>query len=186
MRLAAALLPLTLAAAVPAFAVETVPTSAFRSIELRGGGNVLVRPGRPQVTILEGSTQFTRFHVDGQQRLVIDACNDRCPRHYDLTIEVRYPTVLPMGVSGGGTISVAGGFGPQNAIAAGVEGGGTIDIRSVGADTIAAGINGGGKVLVGATKSLTASVNGGGDVRYSGNPSVTTAINGGGTVRRGD
>lgn len=206
MRLAAALLPLTLAAAVPAFAVETVPTSAFRSIELRGGGNVLVRPGRPQVTILEGSTQFTRFHVDGQQRLVIDACNDRCPRHYDLTIEVRYPTVLPMGVSGGGTISVAGGFGPQNAIAAGVEGGGTIDIRSVGADTIAAGvsgggvidlrsaradsvaagINGGGKVLVGATKSLTASVNGGGDVRYSGNPSVTTAINGGGPVRRGD
>jgi len=177
-------LPLVFAAA-PLAAAETVSVPAFRSVELRGGGDVIVRPGAPQVTILEGSSQFTSFRVDDQRQLKIDACNANCPNHYKLTIEIRYPTVLPMGIKGGGKITAAPGFGHQHELAAGVGGGGLVDLRSVSADTVAAGVNGGGKILVGESKTLAAAVSGGGEVRYAGDPQVTTVIDGGGSVRRG-
>lgn len=200
------LLPLAVAA-VPAAAAEVVPVPEFRSIQLRGGGSVIVRPGPAQrVTIVNGSSHFTSFRVDRDGQLEIDACNERCPRQYDLTIEVRYPTVLPLGVKGGGEITVERGFGPQREIAlgvggggridvrslaagkvaAGVTGGGLIDLRSVDAGSVAVGVNGGGKVMVGRSKTLAAGVSGGGEVIYAGNPQVTTAINGGGNVRRGE
>jgi hypothetical protein len=205
MRATLLILPLLVSAASPLAAAEVVPVPAFRSIELRGGGSVVVRPGPAQVTIVEGSTQFTRFRVDEEGKLRIDACNDRCPRHYRLGIEVRYPTVLPMGVKGGGQITVERGFAPQRevalgvggggridfqslaveTVAAGINGGGLIDLRSVTAETVAAGVNGGGKVMVGRSKTLTAGVSGGGEVRYAGDPRVTTVINGGGSVRPG-
>ena len=178
-------LPL-LAAAAPVAAAETISVPAFRSVELRGGGNIIVRPGTPQVTIIEGSSQFTHFRVDDQDQLKIDACNASCPNHYNLTIEIRYPTVLPMGIKGGGKITAAPGFGHQHQLAAGVGGGGVIDFRSVSADTVAAGVNGGGKILVGESRTLAAAVSGGGEVRYAGDPKVTTVIDGGGSVRRGD
>ena len=117
-RTALFVLPLIVAAA-PLAAAETVSVPAFRSVELRGGGTIIVRPGAPRVTILEGSSQFTRFRVDDQGQLKIDACNARCPNHYDLSIEIRYPTVLPMGIKGGGKITAAPGFGHQHQIAAG-------------------------------------------------------------------
>lgn len=200
------LLPLAIAS-VPAAAAEVVPVPEFRSVELRGGGSVVVRPGPAQrVTIVSGSSRFTRLRVDEDGKLRIDACNARCPRNYDLTIEVMYPTVLPLGVKGGGQISVERGFGPQREIAlgvggggridvrpltagkvaAGVSGGGLIDLRSVAADSVAAGVNGGGKVMVGRSNTLAAGVSGGGEIIYAGNPQVTTAINGGGNVRRGE
>lgn len=195
--------PLLASVASPLAAAEVVPVPEFRSIELSGGGAVIVRPGPAQVTLVDGSTEFTRFHVDSDGKLKIEACNDRCPRHYTLTIEVRYPTVPPMGVNGGGQITVETGFGPQEkialgadgggrievrsltveSVAVGVNGGGQIDLRAVTADSVAAGVNGGGKVFVGPSKTLAAGVNGGGEVRYAGNPQVTTAIDGGGSVK---
>jgi hypothetical protein len=178
-------LPLAIAA-VPAIAAETVSVPAFRSVELRGGGHVTVRPGPAQVVILDGSTQFTSFSMDNQGQLKIDACNERCPQHYNLTIEIHYPNVLPMAVKGGGSIVAAPGFGPQDNVAAAIAGGGVIDLRSVTADTVAAGVNGGGKIMAGPSKTLAAAVNGGGEVRYAGNPQVTTAIRGGGNVRPGN
>ncbi len=184
MRHLAVLLPLTFLAAAPLAAAEPVAVPSFRSIELRGGGHVIVRPGPARVTILEGSSRFTRFAVDRQGQLKIDACNAQCPRNYDLTIEIRYPTVLPMGVKGGGTITAESGFGPQQSVAAGVGGGGLIDLRSVTARTVAAGVEGGGTILAGAPATLAAAVSGGGEIRYTGNPRVTTVINGGGSVRR--
>lgn len=205
MRASLLLLPLIIASSAPIAAAEVVPVPEFRSIELRGGGTVVVRPGPAQVTLVNGSTQFTSFRVAGDGKLKIDACNERCPRHYNLTIEVSYPSVLPMGVNGGGQITVEPGFGPQReiaigvggggrievrslsveSVAVGVNGGGVVDLRSVTANSVAAGVDGGGKVLVGPTKTLAAGVNGGGEVRYAGNPQVTTAINGGGSVRPG-
>jgi hypothetical protein len=183
MRPAAVLIPLALLAAAPLAAAETVPVPAFRSVELRGGGDIVVRRGPAQVTLLQGSTQFTRFWVDPEGQLKIDACNSSCPRHYDLRIEISYPTVLPMGIKGGGKIAVAPGFGRQHVLAAGVGGGGVIDLRTVAADTVAAGVNGGGKILVGAANSVAAAVSGGGEIRYAGNPAVTRVIDGGGSIR---
>ena len=183
MRSASVLLPLALIASAPLAAAETVSVPAFRSVELRGGGEIVVRRGPAGVTILQGSSQFTQFAVDGDGRLKIDACNQYCPRHYDLKIEISYPTVLPMGIKGGGTITVAPGFARHHVLAAGVGGGGVIDLRSVAADTVAAGVNGGGKILVGTSNSVAAAVSGGGEIRYSGDPAVTRVIDGGGSIR---
>lgn len=180
------LLPVA-AAAVPALAAETVPVQPFRSIELRGGGDVVVRHGPAQmVTILSGSSQFTRFHVTRYGQLRIDACNERCPQHYDLRIEIVSPDAPDLAIQGGGAIAVAPGFAPQRQLAAAIDGGGRIDARSIAASSFDAAINGGGKIFAGRSSVLSAAVNGGGEIRYSGDPQVSTAIHGGGIVRPGD
>ena len=180
------LLPIA-AAAVPAIAAETVPVPAFRSVELRGGGDVVVRPGPAQrVTIVSGSSRFTGFHVTRYGQLRIDACNERCPQHYDLRIEIVSPHAPDLAIQGGGTIAAAPGFAPQSDLSAAVDGGGIIDLRAVAASSFNAAINGGGKILAGRSSVLAAAVNGGGEVRYSGNPEVSSAIHGGGNVRPGD
>jgi|SRR5437868_10020909 len=175
---------LSFAASAPVLATENVPLAGFNNIELRGGGEVTLVPGPAQrVTIVEGSTAFTRLQVDRGGKLRIDTCSARCPQHYRLRIEVETPRVPGVGIKGGGIIRAAGGFGEQHQIAAGVAGGGTIDLRSVQGAAVAVGINGGGQVVVRARSTLAVGVNGGGEVRYLGNPQVTSAINGGGTVR---
>ena len=181
----AALFVLPLLASAPLLAAEPFAVPAFNSVELRGGGHVTVRPGPAQVTILEGSSRFTRFHVDKDGQLKIDACAGPCPRHYVLRIDLAYPTVLPMGVKGGGTITAAPGFGKQHTVAAGVGGSGLIDLSSVTAETVAAGVNGGGKIVVGPSKSLAAAAIGGGEILYAGDPNVTSVIDGGGSIRPG-
>jgi len=189
MRYPLPLMSLAVAVIAPAQAAENValPVPAFNNVELRGGGDVVLVPGPAQrLTVLEGSTAFTRFRVDGSGKLKIDACDDRCPQHYRLRIEIQSPRVPPVAVMGGGEIRAAAGFAPQSEVAAGVAGGGKIDLRAVDASTAAAGVNGGGLILVRPRLSLAASVNGGGEVRHWGNPAVTTLIQGGGNVRRGD
>lgn len=183
MRSAAIFLPLLILASVPA-AAQLVPVPAFQSVELRGGGSVVYRHGSVQrVTLISGSTQFTGLHVDRQRKLAIDACDNRCPQHYRLQIEIESPSVVDSAVEGGGSITAAPGFAPQADIAAAVDGGGLIDFRSVRIADVAASVEGGGKITVGPANNIAAAVNGGGEIRYAGNPQVTTAINGGGSVR---
>jgi hypothetical protein len=178
------ILPLALAA-VPAIAGETVPVHDFRSVQLRGGGTIVLRPGPvKRVTITKGSTQVTSFTVDSRGRLTIDACTGNCPAQYDLRIEIASPTVPDVAIMGGGSIAAAPGFAPQGQISAAVNGGGNIDLRSVSASNASIAINGGGKVLAGRLQTLSASVNGGGEIRYAGNPQVSSAVRGGGIVRR--
>jgi hypothetical protein len=175
-----------LLASAPALAVEPVAVPNFHSVELRGGGNVVVVPGPVErVTILEGSSQFTRMYVENDGQLRIDACNERCPREYRLRIEIQSPRVPSLAVSGGGTITTMGGFAPEGHLAAAVNGGGTIDARSVDALSVSAAVNGGGNLLVRPRSSLAAAVNGGGNIRYWGHPSVTMAVRGGGNVTEG-
>lgn len=177
---------LTIAASVPALAVEPVAVAPFRAIELHGGGTVMVVPAAVQrVTLLEGSTQFTRVRVDREGKLVIDACNERCPRSYHLRIQIESPHVLALAVNGGGLIGTANGFAPQNEIGVAVNGGGKIDARSITAATVGAAVNGGGQILVRPRATLGAAVHGGGEIVYWGNPTVATSIAGGGAVRKG-
>lgn len=185
MRSALILVPFVLVASVPA-AAEVVRVPAFQSVELRGGGKVIYRQGPVErVTIVSGSSQFTGFHVDRRNKLVIDACNASCPRHYNLQIEITAPALVDSAVEGGGSIVAAPGFAPQDDVAAAVDGGGLIDFRSVRIGDVAAAVDGGGKILVGPSANLAAAITGGGEIRYAGNPQVTTAINGGGSVRPG-
>jgi len=160
---------------------------AFRSVDLRGGGEVvLVRGPAQRVTILEGSSAFTRIYVERNGQLKIDACNDRCPPNYHLRVEIQSPRVPDIGVTGGGSIAVQPGFAPQSQLAAGISGGGKIDARALDAITVSAAINGGGEVLIRPRAKLNGAVSGGGAIRYWGNPEVTSAIEGGGSINRGN
>ena len=141
--------------------------------------------GRKRVTILEGSSRFTRIYVDQHGSLKIDVCNNDCPQHYRLRVEIQSPRVPVMAVDGGGAINVAGGFGPVPALTIAVNGGGKIDARSVDASDVTAAVNGGGQLLVRARSGLTGAVRGGGVIRYWGNPDVTSVVDGGGSIQPG-
>lgn len=169
-----------------ALAAETVSVPPFRSIELRGGGHVTLRPGASQqVRLLSGSTRYTRFHVRHRDQLVIDACDEDCPHRYDLDIEIVTPNIEGVALSGGGEIVSRPGFGHQNSIGIAIRGGGEIDVRSIPAIGANAAIDGGGNILLRAERSLHAAVDGGGDISYWGSPSVVSAVNGGGSVNKG-
>ncbi len=170
-----------------------VPVPEFRSIELNGGGRVILRHGpRQRVTLLSGDTAMSRIEVGGGRRggssnpdqLVIDACRRSCS-NYRLEVEVVTPSIEGVAVNGGGRIVTAGAFPRQKAIGAAVHGGGQIDIRSLPARQVGAAISGGGNILTTAEETLGAAINGGGAILYWGNPQVGTAVQGGGTVRRG-
>src|SRR3954447_926702 len=181
------LFALALAVSAPALAAEVVPVPAFRSVELRGGGNVVVVPGPAQrVTIVEGSSAFTQLRVERNGQLKIDTCNDRCPRFYRMRIEIQSPAVPDLAISGGGAIAVERDFRPQSQLSVAVDGGGKIDGRALDAVDVSAAVNGGGEIAIHPRATLSAAVHGGGAIHYSGNPQVTTAIAGGGHVGPGN
>lgn len=181
---AAALLTLPLLLAGSAFAATGVSVAPFKSIQLRGGGHVILRHGAVQhVTLVKGSTQFTRFKIDGGE-LTIDICNENCPQHYDLEIEIVSPAIDGLAIQGGGEIESRGDFPKQGKIGAAVNGGGTIDIRAMSAEQVDAVVNGGGDIKTKPVRALHAAVNGGGEIAYWGNPEVALAVNGGGAVTK--
>jgi hypothetical protein len=168
-----------------AFAAEVVPLGHFDAVGLEGGGHVTVKYGPQQrVTLLKGSSQYTRLRVEHGHSLNIAACNERCPHQYDLEIEIETPVLEAAAISGGGDIVARGGFPNAESFSAAVNGGGDIDARAVSARTVHAAVSGGGGIHVTATATLNAAVSGGGEIVYSGNPQVNEAVNGGGSVER--
>ena len=186
MRSTLPLFALALAVSAPVLATEVIPVAGFRSIQLVGGGIVNVAPGPTQrVTILEGSSRFTRMRVEPNGKLKIVTCDDRCPHTYRLRVEIQSPRVPDLAISGGGLINATGGFRPQPQVSVAINGGGKIDARAVEASNVSAAVNGGGEILVRPRSMLSAAVNGGGHVRYWGNPRVSMAVHGGGAVSPG-
>lgn len=167
-------------------APAVIPVEQFRSVELQGGGNVIVRHGKTQrVTMLEGSLRYSRVRLAGGQRLVIDKCVTECPRGYQMQIEVITPELSAVSVSNGGTVQSRGTFPAQAAIEAGVAQGGTIDIRSIPADAVEASVDSGGRIFTHPRKTLTGTVVSGGAITYWGNARVEQSVRNGGFVARG-
>ena len=178
---------LAFAAAVPALAAESISVPQFRSVQLRGGGSVIVVPGAAQrVAILEGSSRFTRIYVDRDRQLKIDYCAVPCPRNYRLRVQISSPQAPALAINGGGQISAANGFAMQPELAVAVNGGGRIDARPIPAAHVSAAVNGGGELLVHPRAALAAAVRGGGAIRYWGNPAVSQVVSGGGAVLHAD
>jgi hypothetical protein len=174
-------------AAAPVCAAEVVPLAHFNGVGLRGGGHVTLKYGPQQkVTLLKGSTQYTRFKIEQGGGLNIDACDDNCPMHYDLQIEIVSPDIGSIAIEGGGSIKVEGSFPARGRLDVAVSGGGEIDARAVSANAIDAAVNGGGEIEVAANGQLNAAVSGGGEIAYWGNPQVTQAVSGGGAILRAD
>lgn len=173
----------------PIGAAETVPLPAFVSLQLRGGGEVVIRHGASQrVTLVSGNSRVTRLRVEPQNdgRLRIDACDDRCPDDYRLRIEIVTPRLAGIAIAGGGSVRVEGGFPDQDDLGLAVRGGGDLDARALRSASVGASVSGGGSISTHPLRSLGASVAGGGRVRYWGNPRVGTSVRGGGALTRAD
>lgn len=190
-----------LLAAAPqqASAQTVVPVPEFRSVELNGGGKVILRHGPVQrVTLIRGSTEITRVRVEGGERrrigkdsyvsnadqLVIDACKRSCSG-YDLVVEVVTPSIEAIAINGGGRIAAEGRFPRQANVGMAVNGGGLIDARALPVSNVGAAVSGGGLIQTRAESTLGAAIQGGGAIRYWGDPTIGTSIDGGGTVTRG-
>ena len=180
--LAAAVAALALAA--PAAAQTPVRVGAFDSLELRGGGEVIVRHGREQrVTILGGDPNLASISVDSEGDLVIRPCRSSC-RNQRLRVEVVTPQLDAIAISGGGQVRTEAGFARRGTVALAINGGGSLDARTMPAETVAAAVTGGGRIRTSPVRTLAAAIRGGGAITYTGNPRTTVSVNGGGTVSR--
>jgi hypothetical protein len=173
-----------LAAAAPAAAQTPVRVPTFDSLELRGGGEVIVRHGREQrVTILGGDPNLASITVDPDHDLVIRPCRSSC-RNQRLRVEVITPELDAIAIHGGGEIRTEAGFPQRRVLALAVNGGGNLEARSMRADTVAGAVNGGGRIRTSPVRTLAAAIHGGGAISYTGDPSTTVSVNGGGAVTR--
>ena len=163
----------------------TVQTAAFHEVELRNGGEVVVRHGaEPSVSLVEGDRRTTRIDVAGG-RLVIDRCAAHCPRGYRMRVEVVTPSLTALSVADGGSLEAARGFPRQANVAASVSSGGVLDIRGLAADDVTASVAHGGLIFTRPGRRLSAAVAQGGAITYWGAPAVTRSVRHGGVVVRG-
>ena len=166
----------------PGAAARERQTEPFSSVELRNGGELLIRHSTRRSVILSSAQSRARV-VDG--RLVVEICPKHCAHGERTPVTVLTPALEAVAVSNGGILRIEGAFPRQPSLAASVEQGGTIDIRAMQAENVAASIFHGGRIFTRPARSLTASVRSGGIVAYWGDPAVQRAIAGGGVVERG-
>lgn len=179
------------------FATEDVPSpprsvqtplqlAPFSAIELNSG-HVILRPAAThRVTLVKGSLDYTRVAVTSAGVLRIDKCRVKCPRGYELEVEVQTPSVRRLVMMNGGWIQSLGSFARQPDLAARVNHGGTIDARALAADRVNAEVEQGGRILTVPRGSLFATVTQGGAITYWGNPRVQESVQHGGVVSRGE
>jgi len=172
--------------AAPVAAQTAIRVAPFRSVELHGGGEVILRRGSTQrVTLLKGDADCAKVMTDDAGRLVIEKYSAGCHRKYDLQVEVVAPHFAELAVSDGGHINSIGDFPRQPEIRTAVRNGGSVDLRSLPADRVIASVAEGGRILVMPQTILTASVANGGQITYWGEPRVEKSIQHGGAVNKG-
>ncbi|HEX5734124.1 MAG TPA: DUF2807 domain-containing protein [Blastocatellia bacterium] len=177
---------LVLAVSAPVAAQTEVPVAPFRSVELSGGAVAILRYGPTQrVTLLRGSTDYSRFTIADGGRLVIDKCKSRCPPGYDLEIEIITADINVILATDGGTIQSRGSFPRQAEIGVAIRDGGTIDIRSMALDKVTASVEEGGRIFTMPQSALSASIVNGGEITYWGDARVESSVRQGGVVIKG-
>ena len=163
-----------------------VQLGRFSSVELRNGGKVFVRHGATQrVTLLKGSPAYTQVTIAGGDRLVINKCRSKCPRGYELEVEIVTPDIAGISIADGGTIEVRGSFPHREEIKVAVSQGGTIDIRSLTVGSVTASVDQGGEILTKPQSAMVARVRQGGIIIYWGDVQVRSSVQQGGVVTKG-
>jgi hypothetical protein len=163
-----------------------IPTPAFKSVQLRGMGHVIIRHGDVQrVTLLKGDSNVTQVHMDryGNDQLVIDACRNDCPSDYELVVEIVTPAISGVAIDGSGKIETQGSFPRMDRLNAAINGSGDIDVHGIAAERSDAAISGSGNIKVTTSGVLNAAISGSGTILYWGSPQVRSAISGSGTIR---
>jgi hypothetical protein len=184
------LLPaLALAVLVPsaALAAQDIKVSPFKSIELHGGGQAILRHGdRQRVVLIKGDAKIAEIRVVVGGKLVLSPCRDWCWGEHTLEVEVTTLSIAAIAVHGGGDLKAQAGFPKQPSLDLSVHGGGDADVRALPADNVSVEVHGGGDARVRAERTLKADVHGGGEVRFWGHPRVTSSTHGGGSVESGE
>lgn len=175
------------AAFSPQVSAQEIQVPPFNSIEVPNNAHVILRPGSAQhLTLMRGSLDYSRLRVTPGGVLVIDKCRVKCPRDYQLEIEIQLPRVAKLAVADGGWIRSEGSFSRQSEIGIEVSNGGTIDTRSIPVDRVIASIDQGGRIRTVAGVSLSAIVTHGGVITYWGSAKVKSSILDGGSVEKGN
>jgi hypothetical protein len=161
----------------PAFAGQMIPVGTFNSVEASDGAHVIIRHGAAQqVTMLKGSTEFSRFEVrDGTLHLI--TCEGwHCPRHYSFEVDVVMPSINAAVASDGAAIEAQGSFPAQGDLSVKATDGGDIDVRAIAAANVNAYASDGGNLKIHPRKSMQAQAKDGGNIDYWGNPTVTRLV----------
>jgi hypothetical protein len=180
---------LAIAALAPyaALAGQDIKVPPFKSIELHGGGQAILRHGdRQRVVLIKGDPAIAEIQVVGDGKLVLSPCRNTCWGNHELEVEVTTPAISAIAVHGGGELKARAGFPRQASLALSVHGGGDADLRALPADNVSVAVHGGGEAKVRAERTLTADVHGGGEVRFWGHPEVNSSTHGGGSVESGE
>jgi hypothetical protein len=164
----------------------TLQLAPFNSIAVIDGGHVVLRPAPTQrVTLLRGSLDYTRLSTTDGGRLVIDKCIRKCPRGYQLEVEIFAPSFARISLANGGSVQTRGGFPRQRELTVAVSHGGTIDVRSMAADRVTASVDQGGGIFTVPRAWLFARVTQGGMITYWGDAQVRSSVGHRGAVNKG-
>jgi hypothetical protein len=180
---------LALAAIAPtaALADQTINVPPFKTIELHGGGQAILRHGdRQRVVMTKGDLSIAEITVVGDGKLVLSPCKDWCWGNHKLEVEITTPSIAGISVHGGGDLRAEGGFPKQPSLNVEVHGGGDANVKAIAADNVSAEVHGGGDAEVRAVRKLKAEVHGGGDLHFWGHPQVESSTHGGGDIESGE
>ena len=116
---------------------------------------------------------------------MIDKCNRKCPRGYQLEVEIQSPTFARISGANGGRVQSLGDFPRQSQLAVAVAHGGTIDVRSMVVDRVNASVEQGGAIFTAPRSWLFARISQGGVITYWGDPQVRSSVGRHGGVNKG-
>ena len=186
-------------------ATQAREVSAFRSVDLAGSNNIVIRVGEEQSVVVKADDNLldrvtTEVHSG---TLVIANTPGSFTTKSPMRVEIDVPALDALTLSGSGNIVVSGvdakrlavslpgsgtlaGDGTATRLDVTVGGSGMVQLTRLVASDVRADVSGSGSIFVTATKRLDASVSGSGAILYAGSPSnVTSDITGSGAITGG-
>jgi hypothetical protein len=183
-------------------ATQSRDVAAFKSLELAGSNNVVIRVGEKQSVVVRADDNLLHRVTTKVQSgtLVIGNIPGSFTTKSPMRVEVDVPTLNALALTGSGnivinnieaeslkvTLSGSGTLtasGTATRLDVRVGGSGTTQFTRLFAKDVRAVVSGSGSIFITATKSLDASVPGAGAILYAGNPqNVTKSITGSGTI----
>lgn len=183
-------------------ATQARDVAAFKSVELSGANNVVIRVGEKQSVVVRADENLLdRVTTEVQSdKLVIANTPGSLTTKSPMSVEVKVPTLDALTLTGSGNVVINGiaseslevtlpgsgtltASGTTTRLDVTVSGSGTVQFTRLVANDVRAVVSGSGSIFLTATKSLDASVPGAGAILYVGNPrDVTKSVTGTGTI----
>jgi hypothetical protein len=183
-------------------ATQSRDVSAFDSVELAGGNNVVIHVGGDQSVVVKADDNLLSHVTTKVQSstLVVGNTPGSLTTKSPMSVVVTVPTLSELTLAGGGNMVVDGikaesltvtlsgsgnvtGSGDAESLGVTLSGSGNAWFTQLVADKAHAVLSGSGNIFVTASESLDASVPGSGTINYAGNPlHVTKSVTGSGAI----